>query len=67
MDGQTDRQTLRRFDDVYRLVDAQVSSGALDPADARWQILSKTVRSRRAHQEWLKHGAPRRRASDRGG
>jgi hypothetical protein len=67
MDRQDARSTLRRFADVYWQLDAQVLSGALDSEDARWLILSKTVRTRRAHEEWLKRGAPRRRASDLSG
>jgi len=55
----------RRFEDAYRNVDAQVSSGGLDPEDARWFMLARQVTARRAHERWVRHGAPHRRSTDR--
>jgi hypothetical protein len=64
MDRHTGSPKPRRFEEVYRQVDAQVSAGQLDPEDARWQLLGQTFRARRAHEEWVRRGAPRRRGSD---
>jgi hypothetical protein len=64
MDQRSPSPTARRFEDVYRRIDEQVVTGRLDPEDARWQILAKTVRARRANEAWQNRGAPRRRATD---
>jgi hypothetical protein len=55
----------RRFDDIQRQLDEQIERGRLDPEDARWRLLAKTVTAQHATQAWRAHGAPRRRATDR--
>jgi uncharacterized protein RhaS with RHS repeats len=65
MDRYAGKRTTRRFEDAYQRVDEQVNAGRIEAEDARWQILSQTFRARHAREEWLRQGAPMRRASDR--
>jgi hypothetical protein len=65
MERSGDNATTRRFEDAYRRVDQQVYSGSIDPEDARWYLLAQQFRAQRAHERWLRHGAPRRRETDR--
>jgi hypothetical protein len=56
----------RRFQDIHSQVEHRVTAGEVDPEEARWFLLGRQLVAQHRHEDWLRSGAPRRRAGDFG-